>query len=166
MTAKGAPMTSPDPSLDLVLERVVDVPPPLVYAAWTQPELVKRWFTPAPWRTVECEIDLRPGGIFRTVMQGPNGERVDNAGCWLEVVENERITWTGALGPGFRPRTTPPGSFLMTATLHFEAQGAGTRYRAHVLHADEAGRQQHEAMGFHAGWGKALEQLVEMARLL
>jgi uncharacterized protein YndB with AHSA1/START domain len=38
-----------DPKLDLVLERVVDVPPRLVWAAWTRPEHLKKWFTPAPW---------------------------------------------------------------------------------------------------------------------
>lgn len=53
---------TPNPKLDLVLERFVDVPPRLVWAAWTQPKHVMRWFTPAPWKTVDCEIDLRPGG--------------------------------------------------------------------------------------------------------
>jgi uncharacterized protein YndB with AHSA1/START domain len=40
-----------DPHLDLVLERVVDVPRELIWAAWTQHELIKQWFTPAPWKT-------------------------------------------------------------------------------------------------------------------
>jgi uncharacterized protein YndB with AHSA1/START domain len=161
-------MSDSDSRLDLVLERVVDVPPRLVWAAWTQPEHLKRWFTPAPWRTVEAEVDLRPGGIFRTVMQGPNGERMDNAGCWLEIVEPRRLVWTGALAPGFRPRHTPPGSFLMTAILEFEPQDGGksTKYTARVLHADEDGRRMHEQMGFHAGWGKALEQLVAVAKTM
>ncbi|GJI87352.1 hypothetical protein RugamoR1_05150 [Rugamonas sp. R1(2021)] len=52
------------------------------------------WFTPAPWTTLEAECDLRPGGLFRSVMAGPNGERHDNFGCYLEVVENRRLTWT------------------------------------------------------------------------
>ena len=96
-----------DPTLDLVLERVVDVPRRLVWAAWTQPELLKRWFTPAPWQTVEAEMDLRPGGIFRTVMQGPEaGQRFDNTGCFLEVVDGAKLVWTGALGPGL---TCGPG---------------------------------------------------------
>ena len=51
--------------LDLVLERVVDVPAHLIWKAWTEPEELKPWFCPKPWRTTEAEIDLRPGGIFR-----------------------------------------------------------------------------------------------------
>ena len=50
----------PDPNLDLVLECVVDVPPNLVWAAWTTPEYLKKWFTPAPWQTVDCEIICAP----------------------------------------------------------------------------------------------------------
>jgi len=96
----------PDPKLDLVLERVVEVPKELVWLAWTDSEHLKKWFTPAPWRTVDCEIDLRPGGIFRTVMQGPEGQEFSNAGCYLEIVENEKLVWTGALGPGYRPRAS------------------------------------------------------------
>lgn len=57
------------PELDLVFERTVEVAPELVWMAWTQPEHLKHWFTPAPWTTVDCEIDLRPGGIFRTTMR-------------------------------------------------------------------------------------------------
>ncbi len=61
-----------DSRLDLVLERVVDVPRRLVWAAWTQPEHLKRWFTPAPWQTVEAEMDVRPGGTkyAATVIHG------------------------------------------------------------------------------------------------
>ena len=85
-----------DPRLDLVLERVVEVPPELVWKAWTEPEHLKRWFTPLPWTTVECEIDLRPGGIFRTVMRSPEGQDHPNMGCYLEVVPNRRLVWTDA----------------------------------------------------------------------
>src|SRR5262244_1745236 len=94
-----------NPSLDLVMERVVDVPRELVWAAWTKPEHLKKWFTPAPWTTADCEIDLRPGGIFRTVMRSPEGQEFTNEGCYLEVIENEKLVWTAALKPGYRPQT-------------------------------------------------------------
>jgi uncharacterized protein YndB with AHSA1/START domain len=148
-----------NPELDLVLERVVDVPRSLVWRAWTEPELLKKWFCPRPWQTVECEIDLRPGGIFRTVMQGPEGERFDNAGCYLDVVPQERLVFTDALGPGYRPT---PKAFFTGALLLEDAPG-GTKYTAYAIHKDATDRQTHADMGFYEGWGKALDQLVEVA---
>jgi hypothetical protein len=56
---------------DLVLERVLDAPRELVWRAMTTPEHLKRWWAPRPYQTTECEIDLRPGGAFRTRMVGP-----------------------------------------------------------------------------------------------
>jgi uncharacterized protein YndB with AHSA1/START domain len=145
-----------DPELDLVLERVVDVRPELVWKAWTEPEHVKKWFTPAPWTTVECEIDLRPGGLFRTVMRSPEGEEHDSVGCYLEIVENRRLVWTDALRPGYRPATEP----FFTAMIQLEPEGNGTRYTAIAMHRDPDGKKRHEEMGFHYGWATALDQLV------
>jgi uncharacterized protein YndB with AHSA1/START domain len=158
----------PDPSLDLVLERVVDVSPQLVWAAWTQPEHVKKWFTPRPWQTVDCEIDLRPGGIFRTTMRSPEGEEFPNLGCYLEVVENRKLVWTDALEPGFRPATPVSGCGVtnFTAIVMLEPKGKGTKYTALALHKSEEERKKHEEMGFHEGWGTALDQLVEVAKAM
>jgi uncharacterized protein YndB with AHSA1/START domain len=154
-----------DPKLDLVLERVVDVPRELVWKAWTQPDHVKRWFTPAPWMTVDCEIDLRPGGMFRTVMRSPEGQQFPNVGCYLEVVPAERLVWTNALLPGFRPAPSEPdGAFHFTAAILLEPDGKGTKYTAIAMHEDEGGRGAHEGMGFLDGWGKALEQLVDLVK--
>lgn len=160
-----AARTAASSDLDLVLERVVDLPPERVWAAWTTPELMTQWFTPAPWRTIEAELDVRPGGIFRTVMESPEGERFPNAGCFLEVVEHRKLAWTGALLPGYRPldaAAIAAAPFLFSAVLTFEPEGSGTRYRAVVIHADRAGRDKHAEMGFEAGWGAALDQLVAL----
>lgn len=156
-----------NPALDLVLERIVDVPPALVWKAWTTPEIMVKWFTPAPWKTVSVEIGLHPGGIFKTVMQSPEGEIFDHgAGCVLEVVEGSRMVWTSALGPGYRPVALPegPANFVFTAIISIEAHGTGTKYTAVVMHSDEAGATKHKEMGFHEGWGAAFDQLVEWAR--
>lgn len=149
-----------DPELDLVLERVVDVPRELVWAAWTKPEHLMKWFCPAPWSVSACELDLRPGGIFRTVMRSPEGEDFPNSGCYLEVVPNERLVFTDALLPGYRPSQEP----FFTAIVTLEPHGKGTRYTAIAMHRDQAARKKHEEMGFHDGWGKALDQLVALAK--
>ena len=156
------PYDQTDPRLDLVLERVVEVPPQLVWRAWTEPEMIKQWFTPKPWSTVDCEIDLRPGGLFRSVMRSPEGQDHENIGCFLEIVENRRLVWTDALGPGYRPRD---GGF-MTAFVTMEPSGRGTRYVARAVHKNEKDRKTHEDMGFHTGWSTALDQLVALAKTL
>lgn len=158
------PTYRPDPKLDLVFERVVDVAPQLVWKAWTTPEMLKKWFTPAPWTTPEFEIDLRPGGIFRNVMESPKGERMTNGGSVLEVVPNERLVWTSTLLPGFRPAPPRTGFPHITAAILLAAHGSGTKYTAVVMHPNEEGCKQHEAMGFHNGWGTALDQLVALVK--
>ena len=71
-------IVQPDPRLDLVFERIVDVPQELVWKAWTTPEHLKTLVYPSPWKTIDCEIDLRPGGLFRTVMRSPEGQEFPN----------------------------------------------------------------------------------------
>lgn len=82
--------------------------------------------------------------------------------CYLEIVKHRRLVFTDSLGPGFRPKSNP----FMTATVLFEQEGGGTRYTAIAMHVDEAGRKQHEEMGFLEGWAMALDQLVEYAKQL
>jgi uncharacterized protein YndB with AHSA1/START domain len=159
----------PDPSLDLVMERIVDVPRELVWRAWTDPELLKQWFTPAPWRTGECVIDLRPGGAFRTEILGPEGERFTTEGCYLEIVENEKLVWTTALAPGYRPYSSGNGAEgcgapSFTAVITLEEHEEGSKYTALVIHGDQESRDRHGEMGFHDGWGKAFDQLVELVK--
>ena len=145
-----------DPALDLVLERVVAVPRELVWRAWTNPADIVHWFTPAPWKTVHCEIDLHPGGKFKTTMHSPEGQEFPNVGCILEVVPNTRLVFTDTLLPGFRPSEKP----FFTAIISLETHGSGTRYTAIARHGDAANRIKHEEMGFHGGWSTALDQLV------
>lgn len=160
----------PNAQLDLSFTRVVDVPKELVWRAWTEPELLKPWFCPLPWKTIDCEIDLRPGGIFRTTMQSPEGAEFPNAGCYLDVKPDEKLVWTNALLPGFRPALATPtcgaddASFMFTAMIELADHAGGTRYTATVMHADAAGCRTHAAMGFEAGWGAALDQLVAMIK--
>ena len=156
---------TPNPELDLVLERVVPVSPARIWRAWTEPEQLKQWFCPRPWRTTECEIDLRPGGRFYTVFRSPEGQDMPpNVGCYLEVVPNERLVWTGALGPGFRPVNHPSGVPVFTAIITIEPVEGGSKYTAIAMHRDPEGTAQHKAMGFYEGWGAALDQLVELVQ--
>lgn len=156
---------TPDPALDLVLERTIAVAPERVWAAWTEPELLVQWFTPAPWKTVSAELDVRPGGRCVTTMESPEGERYPNAGCYLQVEPNRLLVFTSVMTEDFRP--IPPangaGDLAFTARVEIEpAPGGGTNYRAIAMHAHEDACRQHAEMGFAEGWGAALDQLVAL----
>ena len=155
----------PDPELDLVLERTLPVAPDRVWAAWTDPALLVQWFTPAPWKTVSADLDLRPGGRCITTMESPEGEQFPNAGCYLQVEPERLLVFTSAMTEGFRP-TVPgddPTSFPFTARIELTpTSDGGTRYRAIAMHADRDGCRRHGEMGFHEGWGAALDQLVTL----
>lgn len=158
---------TPDPQRDLVLEREVPVSVDALWRANTEPALLMQWFTPVPWKTIACEIDLRPGGIFSTVMQSPEGEKFPNTGCYLEIAAPHLLVWTGALLPDYRPRTkaeTEHVPFIFTARLEFETRPGGALYRATAIHPDTAARDIHDTMGFHKGWGAALDQLVALMK--
>lgn len=146
-----------DPTLDLVLEREIDVPVELVWTAWTTPHHLKEWFVPKPWTITSCEIDLRPGGAFSTTMRSPEGQEFPNLGCFLEIVEHRRLVFTDALLPGFRPAEKP----FFSAALLLEPLGQRTKYTAIAIHGTEASRKTHEEMGFHGGWGTVADQMVE-----
>lgn len=156
-----------DPKLDLRFHRDVPISPAQVWEGWTQSTLLVQWFCPRPWKVVECEIDLRPGGIFRTVMQSPEGKNMPaNIGTFLAIEPQRRLVWTNALGPGFRPQPQPddqsPGFFFVVDLTLSALPNGGTSYTAVVMHQDAAGREAHAAMGFEQGWGIALDQLVEL----
>jgi uncharacterized protein YndB with AHSA1/START domain len=156
---------TPNPDLDLVLDRIIAVSPEKAWAAWTTPELLLQWFTPAPWRTVGCDIDVRPGGRFNTVMESPEGEHFPNNGCILEAIPNRLLVFTSVMGEGFRPVSPTNGAddLPFTARITFEpTPNGGTHYTAVGMHADVDGAKRHAEMGFHDGWGAALDQLVEL----
>ena len=152
----------PDPDLDLVLERTLPVAPARVWAAWTDPALLVQWFTPAPWKTVSADLDVRPGGRCTTTMESPEGEQFLNAGCYLQVERGSLLVFTSAMVEGFRPVVAGDGMPFTGRVEITPAADGGTHYRAIAMHADKAGVEQHVEMGFHEGWGAATDQLVAL----
>jgi uncharacterized protein YndB with AHSA1/START domain len=155
-----------DPLLDLTFTRVVALSPQAIWQAWTDPDLIVQWFTPRPWQTLSAEVDLRPGGVFETVMRSPEGQDFPNAGCYLVVEPERRLVWTNTLSEGFRPVAAPEaggaGYFGFTAEIDLVPVAAQTRYKATVRHASPEACRAHAAMGFEAGWAAALDQLVAL----
>lgn len=156
------PVTESLESRTLRLERLLTAPRAAIWRCWTEPELMKQWFCPAPWRVVEARVELRPGGRSRIVMEGPNGERHPADGVYLEVVENERLVFTDA----FLDPWTPSNEAFMVASVELSDAPGGTRYVATARHWSLAATKRHEDMGFHEGWGICADQLDALAKSL
>jgi uncharacterized protein YndB with AHSA1/START domain len=153
-------MTSND--RELILTRLIDAPRALLFRCWTEPDLIKRWFVPAPWTIAHAEVDLRPGGRSLIVMRDPDGNEFPNPGIYLEVVKDEKLVFTDAYVSAWQPSEKP----FMTGIVTFEDDGGKTRYTARALHWNEEDRKTHEEMGFHEGWGKCADQLAALAATL
>lgn len=147
---------------DLRLTRLIDAPRDKLWRCWTEPALLKRWFTPPPFTVSHAEMDVRQGGANLVVMRGPDGKEIRLPGLYLEVVKNEKIVFTDAYVGAWEPSGKP----FMTVIVTFEDEAGKTRYTAWVRHWTPADREAHEKMGFHTGWGIATDQLAALARTL
>jgi uncharacterized protein YndB with AHSA1/START domain len=152
-------MTNETADRELVLTRLIDAPREKLYRAWTEPELLKQWFAPAPWTTPRAEMDVRPGGSSLVVMRSPEGSDMPCPGVYLEVVPNRRLVFTDAYTSAWLPSPKP----FMTVVLTFEDEGGKTHYTARVRHWTVEDREAHEKMGFHQGWGQCADQLAALA---
>lgn len=147
-------------SRELVLERIINATPAQVFKAWTNPEILKKWFAPRPWTTVRAELDVRPGGSSLVVMQSPEGQEFPCPGIYLEVVPNKRLVFTDAFTSAWQPSEKA----FMLGIITLEDAGSGrTKYTATVRHWSVDDRKTHEKMGFHEGWGQCAAQLEEVA---
>lgn len=98
---------------EVAVTRVFDAPRALVYEAHTRPELLRRWAGGPPgWSMEVCEMDLRVGGRWRTVMRGPGGVEMAMHGVYREIVPPERLVRTETFEPAWYP-----GEALTTLTL-------------------------------------------------
>lgn len=144
-------------SLELTLTRVIEAPREALFAAWTQ--RLPEWWGPHGMTTPFWEMDLRPGGVFRTVMRGPDGTEYPTRGVFLEVAQNERIVFTDAFTPGWVPS---PKIFFVAVTTFEPMPGGRTRYTARALHWTAEACATHERMGFYQGWGESLDRLTAL----
>jgi uncharacterized protein YndB with AHSA1/START domain len=111
----------------LVTVRVFDAPRELVYRAWTDPKQLAKWFPPEGFTAPRCEVEPRPGGVFRVDMQAPdgppfNGQVFPGPGVVREVVPNERLVFV--MTPEIEPGRSMP-TVLMS--VRFEDVGTKTR---------------------------------------
>ncbi|MFM0391706.1 SRPBCC family protein [Paraburkholderia phytofirmans] len=136
---------SEKPSLTII--RRIKAPPAKVYAAWTRPELMARWWGPDAGPVLSVEADPRVGGRFRVVFQTLDGETHDCRGEYQEVEAERKLVFT------WEWVTLPERRSLVT--IRFRPIEEGTElYFTHARFFDEAARDGHQT-----GWTGAFEKL-------
>ena len=149
-----------DPARDFVIDRFVDAPARLVWAALTEPEHIQAWYMPRAWgRVVHAELDLRPGGIFRIDIAVGDGPAFPNVGCILDATPERRLIWTSMLFPGYRPAVFD--DIPITAIVTLQEEGTGTRYTFTALHRSADECTQNRESGWVEGTTIAVDQFVE-----
>jgi len=78
---------------EIVFRRVLAAPRELVFSVWTDPKHIAHWYGPNGFTTTTHEMDVRPGGVWRFIMHGPNGVDYKNRITYLEVVKPERLVF-------------------------------------------------------------------------
>jgi uncharacterized protein YndB with AHSA1/START domain len=134
----------------LMLRRRIAAAPARVFAAWTGPEQLARWWGPAGTILKRADLDVRPGGRFSIRFATPDGEEHGVGGGYLEVVPTERLVFDWAW------QSTPERVSLVT--LRLSPDGDGTLLTlAHEQFFDEAARDGHAR-----GWTVCLDRLVAL----
>jgi uncharacterized protein YndB with AHSA1/START domain len=81
------------PDREIVIKRTFDAPRELVFAMWTDPQHLPHWYGPNGFTTTIHEMDLKPGGVWRLTMHGPDGRDYYNNLVFCEIVRPERLVY-------------------------------------------------------------------------
>jgi uncharacterized protein YndB with AHSA1/START domain len=148
MTATATTLIQDD---ELVIERVLDAPPELVFAVWTTPAHLMNWWGPRDFTTIAFEQDFRVGGAYRAGIRAPDGTEHWKSGIYQEIVPHQRIVMTFRWDDGAWDGLDN----LVTVTFTPMASGR-TLFRFHQgrFH-DVAARDSHVA-----GWAGLIEKLT------
>jgi uncharacterized protein YndB with AHSA1/START domain len=132
---------------ELVITRDFKAPRERVFAAWTDPRQAGVWWAPQSCTPLSCEMDVRPGGLWRRRMRMSNGAVITKYGVYREVVAPERLVFT--YGTDFGDGAVDPET-LVSVTL--ADHGGGTRLTLrHWAFQSEVSRLDHEG-----GWVSTL----------
>lgn len=147
----------PADKANLIFTRTFDAPAALVYKVWTDPYHLAQWWGPHGFTNPVCEVDLRPGGVIRIHMKGPDGVLCPSNGTFKEIVENERLVFTSTLDG---EDGVPMIEVLNTVTFTEKDGRTEMTLHAHVLVVTEE-LVPELGDGMERGWSESLERLAE-----
>jgi uncharacterized protein YndB with AHSA1/START domain len=151
VTPRPVEVTTPT-DREIVLARYFAAPPDLVFAALTTPDLLRRWYGARGWNLVSCQIDLRVGGAWRFVSEGPTGERMVQSGVY-RVVDAPRLL----VGTERFDDQSYEGESIVTH--HLVERDGGTKLTTTVRYASRTARDTVLRYPMARGVGESYERL-------
>jgi uncharacterized protein YndB with AHSA1/START domain len=145
----------------ILITREFDAPRHLVFAAWTTPELVKRWWHAKRGEVTVVEIDLRVDGKWRQAMVTPDGFEVAFHGEYREIVTNERIVST-EIYEGVPDGVSEADATTVNTATFVESDGR-TLVTLLIQAANKTSRDAIVDSGMEAGLQDALDLLEQVA---
>lgn len=145
----------------LVIERTFKAPRQLVWDVWTQPEHIANWWGPKGYYTRVEEYDFRPGGKWKYVMVGTNGQEHAVVGIFETILEPEKIVTTDNFGEGHEAVGVAEMPGILKLIVELEDLGEHTRLTLTQTHTTEAEKEKHRAMGVMQGWASSFEKIDE-----
>jgi uncharacterized protein YndB with AHSA1/START domain len=156
-TTSSAEVTVTLPSdREIVFTRHFDRPRPLLFAAWTKPEHLRRWWGCDGSTVVSCDIDLRVGGAWRIVGRMQDGSEHPLSGVYREIVPNSRLVYTEMY------ENPAVGNPQWLTTITFEEADGGTLLTHTLLHASREVRDGHLQAGMEQGAIQTLNRLDKL----
>jgi uncharacterized protein YndB with AHSA1/START domain len=138
---------------EIVITRVFDSPRDVVFQAWIDPQHIGSWWGPKGFTTTTYQMDVRPGGVWRFVMHGPDGVDYQNKIVYLEIMKPERLVYDHG-------DEADAGHFRVTVT--FADQGGKTKLTMRSVFKSAAERDE-VVTKYHAieGGNQTLDRLAE-----
>jgi uncharacterized protein YndB with AHSA1/START domain len=145
----------------IVMSRMFDAPREVVWAAFTDPKHVVNWYGGHGFSNPVCEMDVRPGGLWRHVMRTPDGAEFEMTFVFIEVVRPGKISWRSV---DHGKRTGGPPSPVNTVT--FEDHGPRTKWQLVARFDSFADRHRATEIGFAETIAQGAERLNDVAKSL
>jgi len=139
---------------EVLLTRIFDAPAHLVFDALTKPEWLKRWYGPAGWTLVVCDIDLRVGGKWRFVVRQPSGKEIGQKGIYQEIQKPNRIVNTESW------EDWDAGETLVTTVL--TENDATTTFQCTIMFPSQEVRDTVVKAGLEHGASESYNKLAEV----
>ena len=157
-----------EPTTPFTTSRTFDAPRTLVWRAWTQPQHLARWMSPAGMTQLSSSLDLRPGGTFHYGLRTPEGQEMWGRWVFREIEEPSRLVFVSAFsdaagGLGRHPMSPTWPQETLSTVIFSEAGGKTTvTLSAEPINASvsERGTFAGAFGGMTQGWAGTFEQLT------